>query len=157
MISRDIIPKANLKIRARSRNEIKKGNLYEKIPKKLSKELFNTIVLKNNCKIERIISMGHKTPKGKWYNQNKNEFVMILKGSAELLFFPDKKYPNDTKQEILHNDTKQEILHNDTKQEILHKGHKIKMKTGDYINIPAHLKHRVDKTSKKTIWLAVFY
>jgi len=148
MISRDIIPKANLKIRARSRNEIKKGNLYEKIPKKLSKELFNTIVLKNNCKIERIISMGHKTPKGKWYNQNKNEFVMILKGSAELLFFPDKKYPNDTKQEILHNDTKQEILH---------KGHKIKMKTGDYINIPAHLKHRVDKTSKKTIWLAVFY
>jgi len=92
--------------------------------------------------------MGHKTPKGKWYNQNKNEFVMILKGSAELLFFPDKKYPNDTKQEILHNDTKQEILH---------KGHKIKMKTGDYINIPAHLKHRVDKTSKKTIWLAVFY
>src|SRR3989344_2723549 len=148
MISRDIIPKANLKIRARSRNEIKKGNLYEKIPKKLSKELFNTIVLKNNCKIERIISMGHKTPKGKWYNQNKNEFVMILKGSAELLFFPDKKYPNDTKQEILHNDTKQEILH---------KGHKIKMKTGDYINIPAHLKHRVDKTGKKTIWLAVFY
>ena len=55
---------------------MKKGNFYENIPKKLSKELFSTIVLKNNCKIERIISMGHKTPKGKWYNQNKNEFVM---------------------------------------------------------------------------------
>src|SRR3989344_7751196 len=118
---------------------MKKGNFYENIPKKLSKELFSTIVLKNNCKIEKIISMGHKTPKGKWYNQDKNEFVILLKGSAELLFFPDKKYSNDTKQEILH------------------KGHKIKMKTGDYINIPAHLKHRVDKTGKKTIWLAVFY
>ena len=64
----------------------------------------------------------------------------------------EKTYPKEG-----HKDTKQEILHNDTKQEILHKGHKIKMKTGDYINIPAHLKHRVDKTSKKTIWLAVFY
>lgn len=34
---------------------------------------------------------------------------------------------------------------------------KIKMRRGDYINIPAHLKHRIDKTSKKTIWLVVFY
>jgi len=102
----------------------------ENIPKKLSRELFNTILSKNNIKIEKIVSKNHITPKGKWYSQNKNEFVIILKGSAELLFFPYKKYP---------------------------KGHKIKMKTGDYINIPAHIKHRVDKTSKKTIWLAVFY
>src|SRR3989344_3416046 len=103
---------------------MKPENIFAKIPKKLSRELFNTILSKNNIKIERIISKNHITPKGKWYNQNKNEFVIILKGSAELLFFPNKK---------------------------------IKMKTGDYINIPAHLKHRVDKTGKKTIWLAVFY
>ena len=120
---------------------LKRGNFLKEIPDKISKKFFTKktkelflpekskesfikIIQNKNCKIEKIISMGHKTPKGKWYNQNKNEFVMILKGSAELLFFPDKK---------------------------------IKMKTGDYINIPAHLKHRVDKTSKKTIWLAVFY
>ena len=127
---------------------MKTQNIFAKIPKKLSRELFNTILSKKNIKIERIISKNNITPKGKWYNQDKNEFVILLKGSAELLFFPDKKYPNDTKQEILHNVTKQEILH---------KGHKIKMKKGDYINIPAHIKHRVDKTGKKTIWLAVFY
>ena len=118
---------------------MKTQNIFAKIPKKLSRELFNTILSKKNIKIERIISKNNITPKGKWYNQDKNEFVILLKGSAELLFFPDKKYPNDAKQEILH------------------KGHKIKMKTGDYINIPAHIKHRVDKTGKKTIWLAVFY
>lgn len=33
------------------------------------------------------------------------------------------------------------------------------LKTGDYINIPKHIKHRVSWTSEneKTIWLAVFY
>ena len=35
----------------------------------------------------------------------------------------------------------------------------IDIKTGDFINIPAHRKHRVDWTTaeEKTIWLAVFY
>jgi len=33
------------------------------------------------------------------------------------------------------------------------------MKTGDYINIPAHRKHRVEWTEpeEETIWLAVHY
>jgi cupin 2 domain-containing protein len=35
----------------------------------------------------------------------------------------------------------------------------IHMKPGDYINIPAHRKHRVEWTSpdEPTVWLAVFY
>ena len=35
----------------------------------------------------------------------------------------------------------------------------IKLGAGDYVNIPAHAKHRVEWTDKKseTIWLAVFY
>ena len=33
------------------------------------------------------------------------------------------------------------------------------MEEGDYINIPAHTKHRVEKTDskKETVWLTVFY
>ena len=33
------------------------------------------------------------------------------------------------------------------------------LKVGDYLNIPAHTKHRVKYTSKseETIWLAIFY
>lgn len=35
----------------------------------------------------------------------------------------------------------------------------VEMKAGDWINIPAHRKHRVEWTTpeEKTIWLAVFY
>jgi cupin 2 domain-containing protein len=33
------------------------------------------------------------------------------------------------------------------------------MKAGDWINIPAHRKHRVEWTTpdEKTVWVAVFY
>lgn len=35
----------------------------------------------------------------------------------------------------------------------------IEMRTGDFVNIPAHKKHRVEWTTpdEPTIWLAVFY
>ena len=35
----------------------------------------------------------------------------------------------------------------------------VEMKAGDFVNIPAHRKHRVDWTTpdEPTIWLAVFY
>ena len=35
----------------------------------------------------------------------------------------------------------------------------VEMKPGDFINIPAHKKHRVEWTTpdEPTIWLAVFY
>jgi len=38
-------------------------------------------------------------------------------------------------------------------------GELLHMKPGDYINIPAHRKHRVEWTSpnEPTLWLAVFY
>lgn len=38
-------------------------------------------------------------------------------------------------------------------------GSEITLKKGDFINIPAHKKHKVSKTDKNnvTIWLAVFY
>ena len=38
-------------------------------------------------------------------------------------------------------------------------GEKVVLKEGDYLIIPSHKKHRVDRTSEKekTIWLAIFY
>ncbi len=35
----------------------------------------------------------------------------------------------------------------------------VRLSAGDYLNIPAHVRHRVDATSSEcdTIWLAVFY
>ncbi|MCK4834823.1 MAG: cupin domain-containing protein, partial [Gammaproteobacteria bacterium] len=40
-------------------------------------------------KIERIISKGHSSPESGWYDQDKNEWVIVLKGSAVLLFSDD--------------------------------------------------------------------
>jgi len=61
-------------------------NLLKSIPKDISKELFETLVKNEHIHIERIISKGHTSPKKGWYNQEKNEFVLLLKGAARLEF-----------------------------------------------------------------------
>ena len=56
-----------------------------------------------------------------------NEWVIVLKGEAKLLF--------ENNDEPIH------------------------LKPGDFVNIPAHRKHRVEWTTpdEPTVWLAVFY
>ena len=49
-------------------------------------EKFEEIISNENIKIERIISSGQQTPEGEWYDQKLNEWVMLLSGSAVLLF-----------------------------------------------------------------------
>lgn len=36
--------------------------------------------------IERIVSRGHQSPEGFWYDQDRNEWVVMLRGQAALLF-----------------------------------------------------------------------
>lgn len=102
---------------------MKKGNFYAKIPKILAKEQIEKLVSSSRVDIERIVSNAHVTPIGTWYNQDKNEFVSVLKGHAVV------RFEDET----------------------------VKIKKGDWIIIPAHKKHRVEKTARKTIWLTVFY
>ncbi len=102
-------------------------NIFSGIKNQSPEEIFEPIIKTNQFKIERIISSGQSTDKGKWYDQDVDEWVILLKGSAGLLF------------EI----NNEEII----------------MKPGDYVNIPAHQKHRVEwtDTNEETIWLAVRY
>ena len=65
---------------------MKKHNLFENIPSKAKEEIFEEILKKGNIKIERIISTGQSTPYGEWYDQDWDEWVILLSGSAELLF-----------------------------------------------------------------------
>lgn len=60
------------------------GSLLESIPAELSKERFDTICATKNVKIERIVSKGHASPPGFWYDQRQNEFVLVVQGSAGL-------------------------------------------------------------------------
>ena len=62
------------------------GNIYNSIPNDLTDEIFETIVQNNNIKIERIISNGHTSPESGWYDQEENEWIMILKGDAIITF-----------------------------------------------------------------------
>jgi len=102
-------------------------NIFSKIPNTISDEIFDAIIQTKNITIERIISNGHASPKDFWYDQEKNEWVIVLKGHARLKFGENDEM--------------------------------VEMKRGDYINIPARCKHRVDWTdpNEETIWLAVHY
>ena len=102
-------------------------NIFSDIQKQAPDEVLETILQTGQFKIERIISHGHTTTEGEWYDQDRNEWVLVLKGNAGLLFEGDDKT--------------------------------VILKTGDYINIPAHQKHRVEWTDpeKETVWLTIHY
>lgn len=61
-------------------------NIYKNIPQHLDQEIFKCLVQGENIKIERIISRGHVSPASGWYDQDQNEWVIVLKGSASIAF-----------------------------------------------------------------------
>lgn len=66
-------------------------NIFENIPFSIPEEITEDIFSKPNFRIERIISEGHSSPKDFWYDQDQNEFVMLLSGSAVLVFDNNEK------------------------------------------------------------------
>ena len=101
------------------------NNLFTDLPPNLPNELVQTLLTAANVRIERIVSHGHASPEGFWYDQGQHEWVVVLKGAARLQFEDGV----------------------------------VEMKLGDFVNIPAHKKHRVEWTTpdEPTIWLAIFY
>lgn len=65
---------------------MKKINLFENIPVNLPDELIEILALSDNVRIERIISQGHCSAEDFYYEQAQDEFVLVLKGMAELEF-----------------------------------------------------------------------
>ncbi len=101
-------------------------NIYEKIPENMKGEVFERLMDSGSVRIERIISKGHVSPESGWYDQDDNEWVIVLRGEAILSFADESS---------------------------------ITLKEGDYVNIEAHRKHKVEWTAPdmETIWLAVHY
>ncbi len=64
-------------------------NFFDEIPEKLPQEFIESLLNTSTLKIERIISDGQATPTGEWYDQPMNEWVILLKGTAGLLFYGD--------------------------------------------------------------------
>jgi cupin 2 domain-containing protein len=64
-----------------------KGNLYENIPAAMPDELIEVLAEgSGSLRIERIVSRGHTSPDGYWYDQATTEWVVLLKGAAALRF-----------------------------------------------------------------------
>jgi len=60
------------------------ASLFADIPAELPDELFTTLLERPGLKLERIVSRGHATPSGQWYDQQQDEWVLLLSGSARL-------------------------------------------------------------------------
>ena len=62
---------------------------FDNVPDACKTEIFETLFENKHLKAERILSEGHTTPPGQWYDQEWNEWVVLLQGSAGILFEGD--------------------------------------------------------------------
>ncbi len=65
-------------------SKMETGNFFDDIPSNIKEELIQIIAGSSNVRIERIISKGQSSPKDFWYDQNENEWVIVLKGKAKI-------------------------------------------------------------------------
>ena len=61
-------------------------NLLADIPASLPQEFVEKLLRTGPVWIERIVSQGHRSPDGFWYDQKENEFVVLISGAARLAF-----------------------------------------------------------------------
>jgi cupin 2 domain-containing protein len=60
-------------------------NLFQQVPEAVRDEFVEVLASGNNVRIERIVSQGHSSPVGFWYDQDQSEWVVVLQGEAKLL------------------------------------------------------------------------
>ena len=61
-------------------------NLLDGVAAILPEELFETLHRAADFRIERIVSQGHASPEGFWYDQSGHEWVLMVQGAARLRF-----------------------------------------------------------------------
>lgn len=71
---------------SRLSRSVEHGNIFEQLPDDLRDEVFETLVHGENIRIKRIVSKGHTSPDTGWYDQDQNEWVIVLRGNASILF-----------------------------------------------------------------------
>jgi cupin 2 domain-containing protein len=61
-------------------------NLLADIPSNLPDEVVQTLLKSSHVRIERIVSHGHRSPDDFWFDQDENEWVLLIAGAARLEF-----------------------------------------------------------------------
>ena len=98
-------------------------NLFTGIPAELPQEWMETLLGgRGRFRVERIVSRGQASPEGFWYDQETEEWVLLLRGEA--LLEMEGQPP-------------------------------LELRAGDHFTIPAHIRHRVARTSPDALWLAL--
>ncbi len=108
------------------------SNLFEAIPENLPDELVEVLAEgQGRVRIVRLVSEGHASVDGFWYDQDEHEWVALLSGHAVLSF------EDSANGEVS----------------------VVELKPGDWLHIPPHSKHRVESTATgvATVWLAVHW
>src|SRR5687767_8103805 len=62
------------------------GNLLAGLPAPLPAELVEPLLMASGFRVERIVSHGHASPAGFWYDQDEHEWVLLVSGAARLRF-----------------------------------------------------------------------
>jgi cupin 2 domain-containing protein len=102
-------------------------NIFDNIPEKLPDELIEILSESEKIRVERIVSRGHSSSPDQWYDQERDEFVLLLSGEATLKFRKDDR-----------------TVHMETGDYLVipaHEEHRVEMTSPD----------------EETIWLAVHY
>lgn len=61
-----------------------RGNLFRPLPDASRGERFDDLLNLPGCRVERIVSQGQASLPGFWYDQDWDEWVLLLAGSAVL-------------------------------------------------------------------------
>jgi cupin 2 domain-containing protein len=106
---------------------MKINNILSDIPERIPEEIFGEIISSENIRIERIISKGQSSPEDFWYDQEENEWLILVKGKAKLKFSDENELV--------------ELTAGDYISITSHKKHRVEWTDPE----------------NETIWLAVFY
>ena len=112
--------------------EVRTGSLLAPVERKPEEfvEVLAAGPSPDEARVERIVSHGHVSPEGFWFDQDQQEWAAVLQGEAELEF---EDGPNGRRESL-------------------------RLLAGDWVLIPAHARHRVTYTSADPpcVWAAVF-
>jgi cupin 2 domain-containing protein len=111
---------------------MKASNLFEAIPGPLPEEFVEVLAEgRGRLRVVRLVSRGHASPDGFWYDQPEHEWVVLLRGSARLSF--------------------EDAATGEVRE--------LALAPGDWIAIPPRARHRVEATDpdEDTLWLAVHW
>ena len=65
---------------------IRVENLFDGLPENLDEEYFESVLSRDNLRIERIVSRGQSSPESGWYDQSRGEWVLVLRGAAVIAY-----------------------------------------------------------------------